>query len=159
MPNELGRFEQIARRAYRFTEAGPLKPGGDHLFDSRNIHPDLPEDVKRLFDNGHFSQATFEAFKFVDEEIQRISSSSDFGKSLMMAALNEKNPLVKLNPGMTRSEKSEQEGFKLLFAGATLAIRNPRAHESGLSDDPDACLDHLSLASLLLRRLDDSGLR
>ncbi|MGD9502271.1 MAG: TIGR02391 family protein [Methyloceanibacter sp.] len=60
---------------------------------------------------------------------------------------------------MTKTEKVEQEGFMFLFAGGMLAIRDPRAHKTGLTDDPDTCLDHLSLASMLLRRLDEAGLR
>jgi hypothetical protein len=35
-----------------------------------------------------------------------------------------------------------------------LAIRNPRGHEYAVKDDPDTCLDHLSLVSLLLRRVE-----
>ncbi|MGB8275348.1 MAG: TIGR02391 family protein [Alphaproteobacteria bacterium] len=159
MANDFEHFEQIARRAHQFTEAETTKSNGAHPFDARNIHADLSSDVKRLFDNGHFAQATLEAFKFVDEEMQRISRSQDFGTSLMMRVLGGNSPTVKLNPGMTKTEKDEQEGFKFLFAGAMLAIRNPRGHRSGLSDDPDTCLDHLSLASLLLRRLDEAGLR
>lgn len=159
MANRFERFKQIARRAYRFTEAETTKSEGGHPFNARNVHADLPGEVRRLFDNGHFAHATLEAFKFVDEEMQRISGSSDYGSRLMMRVLGGSSPVVKLNPGMTKSEKSEQEGFKLLFTGAMLAIRNPRGHTSGLSDDPDTCLDHLSLASLLLRRLDEAGLR
>jgi len=112
-----------------------------------------------LFDNGHFPQATFEAFKFVDEEMQRISGKQGFGTKLMFDVLGGNPPVVMLNPGMTKTEKGEQDGFKYLFAGAMMGIRNPRGHVSGISDDPDTCLDHLCLASLLLRRLDEAGLR
>jgi len=152
-------FERITRLAHQFTEAETPRTEADHPFDLRSVHPDLPADVRQLFDNGHFAQATFEAFKYVDEEMQRISGSSDFGSSLMMKVLGGTPPAVALNPGMTVTEKSEQEGFKFLFAGAMLAIRNPRGHKCGIVDDPDTCLDHLSLASMLLRRLDDAGLR
>src|SRR5581483_5812971 len=99
------------------------------------------------------------AFKFIDEEMQRIAGSTDHGTSLMMKALGGSPPNVRLNPGMTKSEQDEQEGYKFLFAGAMLGIRNLRGHKSGLSDDPDTSLDHLSLASMLLRRLDEAGLR
>ncbi len=67
-------------------------------------------------------------------------------------------PLLALNQGMTPSEENEQEGFEFLFAGAMQGIRNPRGHTVALADDLDTCLDHLSLASLLLRKLDDAGL-
>ncbi len=46
-----------------------------------------------------------------------------------------------------------------MFAGSMLAIRNPRGHEVSLSESPDQCLDHLSFASFLLRRLEESGFR
>ena len=159
MSSSLDYFEQIVRRAYRFTEAEVATSDGTHPFDARGVHTDLPPDVRKLFDNGHFAQATFEAMKFVDEEIRRIAKSSESGTKLMMQALGGASPVVKLNPGMTSTEKDEQEGFKFLFAGVMLAIRNPRGHRTRLTDDPDTCLDHLSLASMLLRRLDDAGLR
>ena len=151
-------FERIARSAGNHTDAAE-KPSDEHPFEDRNIHADLPKEVRRLFDNAHYSQATFEALKFVDEEIQRLAKSSDFGQSLMMDAFNEKKPTLALNALQTASEISEQAGFKFLFAGTMTGIRNPRGHMSGVTDDPDTCLDHLGLASLLLRRLDEAGLR
>ena len=159
MESRFQRFEEIARRAHRFTEAPAITDASAHPFEARNLHPDLPSVVKGLFDDGHFAQATFEAFKFVDEEVQRISGLADYGTSLMMKVFSGVKPVVALNPGMTQSERDEQDGFKFLFAGAILGIRNPRGHKSGVVDDPDICLDHLSLASMLLRRLEDAGLR
>ena len=77
----------------------------------------------------------------------------------MMKVFSGLKPQIALNPGMTQSEKDEQEDFKFLFAGAMLGIRNPRGHKTGVTDDPDVCLDHLAFASMLLRRLDEAGLR
>jgi uncharacterized protein (TIGR02391 family) len=159
MASDLVRFEQIVRRAHNFTEASSGSNGAIHPFDDRNIHPDLPGEVRRLFDNGHFSQATFEAMKFLDEDVQRISADPDFGKSLMMRVFGGSPPKLPLNPGMTSTEQSEQEGFKFIFAGAMAGIRNPRGHLTGVVDDPDTCLDHLCLCSMLLRRLEEAGLR
>jgi uncharacterized protein (TIGR02391 family) len=159
MATRLERFEQVARRAHVFTEAAPPTVAGAHPFDDRNIHQDLPADVRKLFDNGHCAQSTFEAYKFLDEEVQRVSGDSDFGKSLMMRVFGGTPPKLPLNPGMTSTEQSEQEGYKFMFAGSMAAIRNPRGHKTTVRDDPDTCLDHLSLCSMLLRRLEESGLR
>jgi uncharacterized protein (TIGR02391 family) len=74
-----------------------------------------------------------------------------------MQALSADNPVIRLNTLQSTSEKDEQKGFQFLFAGSVLAIRNPRGHEHSVVDSPDQCLDHLSLASLLLRRLDAAG--
>lgn len=157
MPSEYARFEQVARRAHQFSEARERSRAFDHPFNERNIAAELPAIVQQLFDNGHYAQATFEAYKFVDKEIQRHAKSGKSGFGLMMEALGGDNPNVRLTPMLTVSQQDEQKGFQFLFAGAVLAIRNPRGHEYAISDDPDLCLDHLSLASLLLRRLADAG--
>lgn len=159
MASLLDVFERIARKAHNYTEAAARPASSVHPFDERNIHPDLPAEVRLLFDDGHYSQASFEAMKFLDEEVQRISGDSDYGRSLMMRVFGGSPPPLRLNPGMTTSEQNEQEGYKFIFAGAMQGIRNPRGHNTGVSDDTDTCLDHLSLCSMLLRKLEESGLR
>ena len=119
----------------------------------------MPSIVRDLFHDGHYAQATFEAFKFIDKQVQHHSKLGESGVKLMMQAFAEASPAVRLTPLVTISERDEQKGFQFLFAGSVLAIRNPRGHEVSLPDGPDRCLDHLSLASLLLRRLDESGFR
>ncbi len=159
MANPLQVFERIARSAYKLGYAEDVRALPDHPFESRNIHPALPQNVKKLFDDGHYSQATFEAFKFVDKEVSRLANRGESGFQLMMTVFSETSPLLKLNGCISTSEKDEQKGFKFLFAGSILAIRNPRAHEYVIHDSPDECLDHLALASLLLRRLQSAGLK
>ena len=149
-------FELIVRRARLFTEAKG-EPGDTllHPFEERNLQPGLPDIVRSLFDDGHFAQATFEAFKFLDKHIQGLSGRTESGFKLMMTVFPENSPIIALNAGSTTSEKDEQKGFQFLFAGSVLAIRNPRGHEFAIRDSPDQCLDHLALVSMLLRRLND----
>jgi uncharacterized protein (TIGR02391 family) len=157
MANVLSQFEIVVRKAKKFTEAKSEPQTGLHPFDERDIHTGLPTIVKDLFDNGHFPQATFEAYKFIDKEIQRHSKSKKIGFKLMMEALAPNSPKVQLTEMKNDSEKDEQQGFQFIFAGAVLAIRNPRGHEYNLIETPDQCLDNLCLASLLLRRLEKAG--
>ena len=157
MSKLLDAFERLARTASRFTEARPPSDVDQHPFELRNIHSKLPAETRRLFDNGHYAQATFEAFKFLDNEVQRHSASAKSGKALMMEALNESSPRVQLTRLSNTSERDEQEGYKFLFAGGMIAIRNPRGHTVGIPDDVDTCLDHLCFVSMLLRRLAAAG--
>jgi uncharacterized protein (TIGR02391 family) len=152
-------FERLVRRAGHFTEARSGTAGGLHPFDERNINCRFPDVVRQLFDNGHYAQATFEAYKFVDKEVQRLSCCSESGFKLMMKVFADHSPLIKLTPLTSITGKDEQKGFQFLFAGSVLAIRNPRGHEHSLFDSPDKCLDHLALSSLLLRRLEEAGYR
>jgi uncharacterized protein (TIGR02391 family) len=154
----LERFEAIAREAGKYSHAPARSDGLLHPFDLRNLHPCLPSKVRELFDDGHYSEATFEAMKFLDLEVQRLSGVSDFGKSLMLKAFGGATPALKINGLASVSDESEQEGYRFLFAGTMAAIRNPKGHKVGIRDDPDKCLDQLGLVTLLLRRLEEAGL-
>jgi uncharacterized protein (TIGR02391 family) len=149
-------FQSVVRKVRNFTEARSEPSGGLHPFDERNIHLKIENVAKSLFDNGHYAQATFEAYKFVDQQVQHLSGLNESGLRLMMQAFNETSPIVKLTNLSNTSEKDEQQGYKFIFLGAILAIRNPRGHECEIRETPDQCLDHLGLASLLLRRLDNA---
>lgn len=148
-------FERIARAAHAFTAQSVSSGITLHPFDERNIHPDVSIVCQKLFDDGHYSQATFEAYKYIDKEVLRLSKAKGSGYKLMMAAFSESSPMIKLTDMSNQSEIDEQQGYKFIFSGAVMAIRNPRGHEYSLPETPDQCLDHLSLASLLKRKLDD----
>ena len=139
-------------------ETAPTSNGQPvHPFELRNVHVNFPPKVRKLFDDGHGAEATFHAFKYVEKVVQKHAGSALNGEKLMMAVFNETGPTLKLNGLVSVSEQDEQRGYRFIFAGAIVAIRNPGGHEIMLSDDPDVCLDHLAFASLLLRRLERSG--
>lgn len=156
MANQFRSFEKIVRNAPKLAvnDDAPEVVTDLHPFDDRNIHPAIRKSSVKLFDDGHYSQATFEAFKFIDKQVSKVSGIRKSGFSLMMQAFNEKSPSIKLTDLSDISEEDEQKGFSFLFSGAVLAIRNPRGHEVGYRETLDQCLDHLSLASMLLRKLD-----
>ena len=157
MPNSLDVFEGIVRLAHRFTEREPVDEVHLHPFDRRNVHPSLPSKVKQLFDDGHYAEATFTSWKFLDKVVQRHSKLTETGYKLMMAAFNESGGPIQLTKQSNESEVDEQKGYRFVFAGSVWAIRNPRGHEIALPDDIDTCLDHLSFVSMLLRRLEQGG--
>lgn len=147
-------FEKVARAARNVGQPSVAESRGVHPFDERNIHPEIATVSLRLFDDGHYSQATFEAFKYLDVKVKKISGINDSGYKLMMAAFAESAPKIKLTDLITSSDIDEQMGFKFMFAGVMSAIRNPRGHD--ITSDPiDRCLDHLSVASVLLRRMEE----
>jgi uncharacterized protein (TIGR02391 family) len=155
MSNTLTTFEKLVRTASSLSViADDIPEHQSHPFDERNIHPEISSVSLKLFDNGHYSQATFEAFKYLDSEVKKLSGIKESGHKLMMTAFAEANPKIKLTALISQSEIDEQLGYKYIFAGAMSAIRNPRGHDINI-DPIDRCLDHLSFASVLLRRLED----
>lgn len=154
MDEILSKFEVVVRKAASVTEARSEPVGGTHPFDERDIHNKIHSTSKKLFDDAHYAQATFEAYKMLDKEVAALAKSDESGTKLMMNAFSEQHPLIRLTDLSNQSEKDEQQGYKFIFSGSVMAIRNPRGHEYGIKDTPTDCLDHLSLASMLLRRLE-----
>jgi len=122
------------------------------------LHPRVIEVSKSLFETGHYAQAIFEAFKVVNIFVKEKTGLALDGKDLMARVFREENPIIKLNKLKTRSEKDEQEGFKFLFMGAMVGIRNPKAHDSVTQIDPYRTVEYLGLASLLMRRIEEGDL-
>jgi uncharacterized protein (TIGR02391 family) len=149
----------LARLATAAQRRGEPKPpeAEAHPFDARNVYPGFPAKVRKLFDDGYYSDATFTACKYLDTFVGKHATGTKAGEARMMAAFNESSPLIQLNPLSTETEKDEQRGYKFLFAGTMIAIRNPRGHDPDPTDDPDTCLDHLGMISALLRRLRRAG--
>ncbi len=151
------RFERIVRRASLFTEAEPVDRQDMHPFVARDIHPSLPKKVRQLFDDAHYSEATFHAAKFIDKKVAQISALTETGAALMQRAFSEKSPKIKINDLKDETDCNEQKGYMSLFVGLVWAIRNPRGHEYEMGDEQSLCLDHLNFMSMLMRRLEAAG--
>jgi len=159
MVDRLTVFEEIARRVPALGEAVPAPgPAGPlHPFEVWNLHPALPLKVRRLFDDAHYAEATFAACKYLEQLIAGLSEINKTGEKLMMAAFNEDAPQIRLTPLTTESDRDEQRGYRHIFSGLIVGIRNPRGHETSAADQIDTCLEHLVLVSHLVRRLERAG--
>jgi len=129
------------------------------LYDALQLHPRIIKVTKKRFDSGHYSDAIFAAFKDVNSYVKdKIGTTLD-GKNLMIQAFNEKDPKIRINELLTDSDRDEQEGFRYLYQGAIVGIRNPKAHEEVVQKDPYKTLEYLSFASLLMRRAEEGKIR
>jgi len=123
------------------------------------LHPRVLAASEKLFRDRHFSQAVFEAFKALEEYVKRKTGIKNrAGKSLMGYVFNESNPILKIKYSLPDTAKEEQEGFKLIFMGAMLGIRNPKAHYEIIQRDRVRTIQYLALASLLFKTVDDATL-
>jgi len=130
------------------------------LFDTMQFHPKVVEASESLFKTGNYASAILEAFKAVNNFVKEKSGLSPNelrgikDRPLMAKVFDEKEPLIKLNELITDTDINEQEGFKLLFMGATEGIRNPKAHDLIKMKDPYKTLEYLAFASLLIKKID-----
>ena len=158
MSELLGAFERIVRGAPAPQLRDLAEPPDQHPFETRNIHPDLPARVRKLFDDGYLPESVLTAFKYLEAEVKRMSKlRGKTGVPLVSHVFGSTPPMIALNAGLTDSDLDEQRGYRDLFAGAVAGIRNPRGHDVYVPDTPDEALDYLGLASLLLRKLDAAG--
>ena len=120
------------------------------------LHPEIDRAVGKLFKDGHYANAVEDACKVLDGLVKIRSGKHDLsGTELMQFVFSPKNPVLKFSALDTQSDQSEQQGMMFLFAGAMLAIRNPRAHQI-VKDDPERALEYIGLLSLLAKSLDDT---
>ena len=124
-------------------------------FLARNFHSEIHKHCSKLYSQGNYFHAVFEAAKVYNKKVQGKSRSSKDGQALMMDAWTTSG-VLKVTACQTETDKNIQEGIKFLSAGLMQAMRNPTAHEPAL-DWPiskEDCLDMLSFISYLFRQLD-----
>jgi hypothetical protein len=77
MKRRLERFEAVARLARNLSTSEIASESTLHAFDQRNIHTGFPRKVRKQFDDGHYAEATFEAFKYLDKKVQKHAGISE----------------------------------------------------------------------------------
>ena len=127
-------------------------------FDDFVTNRPLRSASRKLYLDGHFARAVEEAFKCLNNEVRaKAGLISEDGATLMRKAFSPKSPTLGLNSLTTQNDRSEQEGYMNLFVGVMVGIRNPRAHDHQLQDDPDVALEMIVFANHLMRKLDSSA--
>ena len=129
---------------------GPTDQGTLDLvaeFDRRVGDPDLRSATRTRFLTNHYADAVESGVKALCECVRSQSGSTKDGDTLMTSMFSPKAPVLRLNPGKSQNDESEQRGHMLLCQGVVAAWRNPRAH--ALVDDSPA------KALMMLETLDD----
>lgn len=131
----------------------PREKAAELAFDDFVTDKDLRAASRSLFEGGHYSQAVFEAFKFLNNLAKKRSKVNDDGASLMFKVFPTKAPVLRLNALTNQSEQDEQDGYMHILAGTMTGVRNPRGHEPGNLDTREAATELLSLANHLVRKV------
>jgi uncharacterized protein (TIGR02391 family) len=157
----LGRYKYIQSSNYEDSHFldPPKKAAGINLLNEMGIHPTIIKVSGQLFEDGHYSQAIFEAYKEINNLVKSKSGLTQYdGKNLMSQAFSPSSPVLRWTDLKTKSDQDEQEGFMFLFMGAIVGIRNPKAHDHVIQKDIIKTLEYLSFASLLAKRIDEAAI-
>lgn len=122
-----------------------------------NIHGVIQGVAKSRFDSGHYADAVEAAFKEINSRVkevvrQRTGDTYD-GAALMNYAFSVKKPVIILEDLETEDGRNIQNGYMQMFAGAMIAIRNPKAH-SNVEIEREEAVPLIQLASLLFARFE-----
>ncbi|MBL0317341.1 MAG: TIGR02391 family protein [Flavobacteriales bacterium] len=122
------------------------------------LHPKVREIIESRFAVGHFADGIESALKEINVVVKAIVINSTGleldGANLMNKAFSPQNPIIKLTPMLTHSERDEQTGYMQIFAGSMTGIRNPKAH-GNIEIDYKRAMNLASLCSLLMYKIDE----
>jgi uncharacterized protein (TIGR02391 family) len=122
------------------------------MLDALVTEPELRDEVRKLFLDGHYPQAVEQGFKYLNNLVKRRTGSMADGAALMTTAFSVSAPLLRLPKALkSESQKNQQQGYMLIFQGSMIGVRNPRAHEHEYLDDPRNALELLALCNHLVR--------
>jgi len=153
-------IEQLARQGWRVREADsvlvitePVRgvPVSAPFLRASRLHPLIEAEARPQFLIGKPEQGVFASMKAVEIRVRRLAGLSGevIGVDLMNKAFGPSGPLTD-----TSGVKGEQEGNRMLFAGAYAVFRNPAGHRQVDYADLSEAAEAVQTASLLMRILD-----
>lgn len=134
-------------------------------FACYDFHTRVKEVAFKQFENKDFKGAIQNALVEVINEVKvktrhpKGSNGKDLdGDDLMnhVFGCDNQRPKIKFNPLKTSLDKAEQRGLMNLFKGI-VGVRDKKAHLNFIQHDPLKTIEYLSLASLLMRLLDENS--
>lgn len=124
-------------------------------YQGLDLHPAIADAASELYIDGHYSNAIEDAVKALNNLVRLKSGLELDGDKLMTTAFSVEKPRICFNDLIDQSDKDEQRGFMMMFAGAVAGLRNPRAHKL-IKDDAERALEFIAYISLLAKIIGDA---
>lgn len=153
-------IEQLARQGWRVRETDsvlvicePVRgvPVSAPFLRVSRLHPLIEAEARPQFLINKPGQGVFASMKAVEVRVRKLAGFGDevIGVDLMNRAFGPGGPLTDVSAG-----KGEQDGTRMLFAGAYAVLRNPAGHRQVDYADLSEAAEAVQTASLLMRILD-----
>jgi uncharacterized protein (TIGR02391 family) len=136
------------------------------LFGRYDFHPRIRKVAFSQFENSDFKGAILNAFIEVVDQVKsktgrpKDKNGKDLdGDDLMNRTFGcdgDQTPKIQFNALNDGLDRAEQRGLMYLFKGI-VGVRDRKAHLNFVQNDPLKTIEYLSLASLLLRLLDENA--
>ena len=153
-------IEQLARQGWRVREADSMLVNCDPIrgvpvsapfLRASRLHPLVEAEARPQFLISKPEQGVFASMKAVEIRVRKLAGFGEdvIGVDLMNKAFGPTGPLTNRS-----AAKGEQEGTRMLFAGAYAVLRNPAGHRQVDYADLSEAAEAVQTASLLMRILD-----
>jgi uncharacterized protein (TIGR02391 family) len=153
-------IEQLARQGWRVRETDsvlvicePVRgvPVSASFLRASRLHPLIEAEARPQFLINKPEQGVFASMKAIEVRVRKLAGFGDevIGVDLMNKAFGPAGPLTDVSAG-----KGEQDGTRMLFAGAYAVLRNPAGHRQVDYADLSEAAEAVQTASLLMRVLD-----
>ena len=134
---------------------GRLQNGVPVGFDDL-LHVNIRNAAIKHFQNGDYRNASLDSVVALFDLLREKSELDMDGEALCNQAFSPGAPILILSELDTESGKNDQRGFMDMFKGFYRGVRNPKAHSLVHDLDAVKSAQHLVVASMLARRLDDA---
>lgn len=134
------------------------------LLENYDFHPKIKKVSIKQFEDGYFKEAIQNAFVEVIDQVKiktgnpKSTNGRDLdGDDLMnhVFGCDNQQPKIKFNSLSSSLDKAEQRGLMNLFKGI-VGVRDKKAHMNFVQNDFLKAIEYLSLASLLMRLLEEN---
>jgi uncharacterized protein (TIGR02391 family) len=153
-------IEQLARQGWRVRETDsvlvicePVRgvPVSAPFLRASRLHPLIEAEARPQFLIRKPEQGVFASMKAIEVRVRKLAGLGDevIGIDLMNKAFGPGGPLIDTSAG-----KGEQDGTRMMFAGAYAVLRNPAEHRQVDYADLSEAAEAVQTASLLMRILD-----
>ncbi|MDP2998297.1 MAG: TIGR02391 family protein [Bryobacterales bacterium] len=109
--------------------------------------------IEAPYSAGNYTGAILDSIHFLSELIRSKSGLESDGHQLVGDAFGGPNPIVKVSPLQTDSDRNEQKGIEFLVRGLYTGVRNPRSHEKRV-DTAETANAIIGLVDHLVRVID-----
>lgn len=165
------RFDELAKQIsdeYHKVNTQLGRDAATMRFEDYDLHTRIKRVTQKLYQSNNYKEAILNGFIEVINRVKEVAGSPKSpnnhdldGDSLMnyLFGFNgEQQPRLKLNDFNSELDRAEQRGLWFLYKGIC-GIRDKKAHLNFIQNNPRITIEYLSLASLLMRLLDDDFLR
>jgi len=153
-------IEQLARQGWRVRETDsvlvicePVRgvPVSAPFLRASRLHPLIEAEARPQFLISKPEQGVFASMKAIEVRVRKLAGLGDkvIGVDLMNKAFGPGGPLTDVS-----AAKGEQDGTRMMFAGAYAVLRNPAGHRQVDYADLSEAAEAVQTASLLMRVLD-----